>query len=65
MSDSTPDNLTILRRKKLAEMLGVSPVTLWRMRDDLPAPVQISQGISGWRQTDVAQWLEKRVEGSR
>jgi predicted DNA-binding transcriptional regulator AlpA len=57
----TTDNLTIIRRKALAQRLGVSDVTLWRMRDELPKPVQISKGISGWRAGDIAQWLERRA----
>ena len=59
MPDTT-DNLTIIRDKQLAERLGVSTVTLWRMRDDLPPKIRISKGISGRRLADVEQWLEKR-----
>jgi predicted DNA-binding transcriptional regulator AlpA len=54
------DNFTIIRRKALAQALGVSTVTLWRMRDELPPQVQISKGISGWRQSDIHAWIEKR-----
>jgi predicted DNA-binding transcriptional regulator AlpA len=64
VSDTTTDNTTIIRRKALAERLGVSEVTLWRMRADLPAPIQISKGVKGWRAGDIATWLEKRSVGS-
>ena len=63
---STTDNTTIIRRKALAERLGVSEVTLWRMVQDkekkinLPATVQISKGIRGWRASDIEQRLERR-----
>jgi hypothetical protein len=55
------DNLTIVRDQKLAEMLDVSLVTLWRMRDDLPPKVQISKGIKGRRLSDLKVWFEKRA----
>jgi len=61
MSDpsSTPAN-SIVRKKQLASELGVSDTTLWRMRDELPAAVQISKGIKGWRRADINSWLETR-----
>jgi len=61
VSDNTTDKITILRRAELAARLGVSTVTLWRMRDELPPQIQISKGIVGWRQSDIAAWLETRA----
>lgn len=61
MSEHSSDSITIVSDKKLAEMLGVSSVTLWRMRGDLPKKIQISAGRNGRRLSDVAQWLEKRA----
>jgi predicted DNA-binding transcriptional regulator AlpA len=60
MSTNNTDNLTIIRKKQLAAQLGVSPVTLWRMRNELPPQVQISRGVRGWRERDIAGWLAKR-----
>lgn len=60
MSHTDPDNLTILRDRPLAKMLGVSTVTLWRMRADLPPKIQISKGISGRRLSDVKAWMDDR-----
>ena len=56
---STPTT-SIIRKKELATQLGVSDTTLWRMRDELPAPIQISKGVKGWRQSDISNWLETR-----
>jgi predicted DNA-binding transcriptional regulator AlpA len=59
---TTTDHLTIIRPKALARELGVSSVTLWRLRQrrDIPAPIQISSGVVGWRRSDIEAWLEKR-----
>ena len=59
MSDSNT-NTTIVRQQELARELGVSSTTLWRLRDELPAAVQISKGIKGWRRADINAWLEER-----
>jgi predicted DNA-binding transcriptional regulator AlpA len=59
VSDTT-DSITLIRDKQLATKLGVSLVTLWRMRDDLPPKIRISKGVSGRRLSDVEQWLERR-----
>ena len=60
MADTSEFTNNIIRQKPLARQLGVSDTTLWRMRDDLPKPVQISKGIKGWRQSDIDRWLEAR-----
>jgi predicted DNA-binding transcriptional regulator AlpA len=59
---SNTDSIGIIRSKELAQRLGVSQVTLWRMRADLPPKVRISQRIQGWRQTDIQAWLESRTQ---
>lgn len=53
-------NTAIVRRKGLREQLNISDTTLWRMRHELPAPIQISKGVKGWRQSDINTWLETR-----
>ena len=52
----------IIRPNELADRLGVSKVTLWRMRrrDEIPQPLQISSNVVGWRQSTVDRWLEDR-----
>jgi predicted DNA-binding transcriptional regulator AlpA len=61
VSDTTTDTISIIRSKALAQRLGVSEVTLWRMRKELPPKVRISQRVQGWRQSDIAAWLERRT----
>jgi len=57
----------IIRRSELAETLGVSKVTVWRMarRGELPRPLQISANVVGWRQSTVEKWLDAREAEAR
>ena len=53
----------VLSPRELARALGCSLPTLWRMRQrgDFPEPLRISPGRVGWRESDVAAWLEQRA----
>jgi predicted DNA-binding transcriptional regulator AlpA len=55
----------IIRPRAVASRLGVSPITLWRMRQrrEFPEPITISAGAKGWRERDVAAWLVAREAG--
>ena len=50
------------RPKSAANKLGVSVVTLWRMRQrhEIPEPVEISPGAIGWTEEELQTWLETR-----
>ena len=52
----------IIRPHKLAEKLGISTVTLWRMEKagELPRRVKIGPRIVGWRESEINDWLDKR-----
>jgi len=52
----------IIRATELAKKLSISKPTLWRMeqRGDLPPKVQISKRISGWRESDIQEWMKER-----
>jgi predicted DNA-binding transcriptional regulator AlpA len=52
----------ILRPRAAAAALGVSKVTLWRLRQrgELPEPIRISPGAVGWRSSTLARWLDER-----
>ena len=56
--------IKIIRKSALADMLGVSRTTLWRMEKSgqLPAAVKISETVSGWLESDIKEWLEERKE---
>jgi predicted DNA-binding transcriptional regulator AlpA len=53
---------SLLRPRDVAEYLGVSVVTIWRMRrrGDFPEPIRISPGAVGWRAADIEAWLRSR-----
>ncbi len=58
-------NLQVIRTVELANILGVSKQTLWRMekRGDLPRKVSISERAVGWLKSDIEAWLEsKKIE---
>lgn len=57
-----PDPL--ISTKALSQFLGVSAVTIWRMRRDkiLPQPIQISAGRVGWRQSAIEKFLNDRAK---
>ena len=52
----------VLSRLQVANILGVSLPTLWRMvnRRALPRPIRISPGRVGWRASTVRDWLADR-----
>lgn len=52
----------IIRAKELAESLGISIPTLWRMekKEELPPKIKISDRVSGWRESDIENWLSDR-----
>lgn len=54
--------LKIIRQKQLAEILGCSTVTIWRMENngELPPRRKISKGISGWPEVELIEWLKNR-----
>lgn len=52
----------ILRPRDLAARLGISAPTLWRMRQrkEIPAPLRVSRGAVGWRNSTIDAWLADR-----
>lgn len=52
----------ILRPRQLADRIGLSLATLWRLRrrGDLPEPIRLSPGACGWRSSDIDAWLAAR-----
>ena len=59
----TPPARDFLRTKDIAEMLGVSAVTIWRWRrsGDFPEPHQLGVNTVGWPRAVVEDWLASRA----
>ncbi len=52
----------------LAEVENIHPVsrqTRWRMvrAGSFPAPIRISAGRIGWRESDILKWVEAKRSG--
>ncbi len=64
---TTIDVSRIVRPRELAERLGVSLATIWRMRrrGEFPEPVRISPGCCGWSERTLAEWLKQRAEAGK
>jgi len=58
METTTQDGVTLVDAKMLANMLSVSPRTIWRLRSagKLPKPVAFGGSVR-WRVSDVEAWL--------
>ena len=56
----------VLSRRQVANILGISLPTLWRLRTrkEFPPPIKISAGRVGWCARVVCQWLAERNIGS-
>ena len=54
--------LRCLTLREVAALLGLSVVTLWRLRrrHDFPKPIRLSPGRIGFLESDIAAWLEAR-----
>jgi prophage regulatory protein len=54
----------IIRPRDLADRIGLSLATLWRLRrrGDLPEPIRLSPGCVGWRTSQIEAWLVARSE---
>lgn len=59
-------NRIFIRKKELAQMLGVSKSTLWRMerRGDLPKSESVTLGSTGWWKEDLDNWVALKRAGS-
>jgi len=68
-SDEVLASNAVLRATVVAELLGVDPATLWRMRKrgDFPAGIRLTYGANGrlgWRKEDVINWIQEHQESS-
>ena len=54
----------ILSPRDVVIMLGISEVTIWRMRKrgEFPEPLRVSPRRVGWRESDIREWLDSRAE---
>ena len=56
----TPSKALLISVSKVAELLGVSDRTVWRMesKGDLVKPALRRGGVVRWRRHEIEQWIE-------
>lgn len=60
--------MRIIRPRAAAEKLGIGLPTLWnwaRSKQDFPKPIRLSGSASGFIESELDAWLERRVSESR
>ncbi len=57
----------ILRIGEVARRVGLARATLYRLiaRGDFPAPVRLGLRASGWRLSEVLEWVQTRPKRDR
>lgn len=51
---------TILRRPEVEKRCGLSRSTIYQLMTDgrFPRPVRLGKRAVGWRESDIAEWLD-------
>lgn len=59
---STAAPTRLLRRRAVAERVGLSAVTIWRLERSgaFPKSIRISPGAIAWRESDIEEWIAER-----
>jgi len=55
----------IIREAERKRKTGISSTTAWRMekKGKFPERIQISDGLSGWYESEVDEWVATRPRG--
>lgn len=65
MTDEMADlQQRIMKPEEVYERLGLSKVTVWRMRKqgEFPPPIRLSGGRVGWPEQVIADWIASRSQ---
>lgn len=55
-----PHALAVVDVRQAAQLMNVSPTTLYRQLHEMPPRVRLSTRRYGWRTADLVRWLEER-----
>jgi prophage regulatory protein len=60
-------NIKILRRNEVESICGLSCTTIYRLmgKGEFPRQIKISPRSVGWLESDILDYLQKRVESSQ
>ena len=55
---------TIIKRKNLPQLIGLSLPTIWRLikEKDFPAPFQLSARTIGFDKAEIDKWIKARMD---
>lgn len=58
--------IRIIRRREVEVRTGLSRSTLYAMmaEGEFPKPIKLGKRAVGWREADIAAWLESRTTGA-
>ena len=67
MHQKTENEPSILRRPQVQQRTGLSRSTLYQYikGGDFPKPVQLGLRAVGWLESDISDWIAKRVREAR
>jgi prophage regulatory protein len=63
-----PQEISCLRAKRAAEILGIGESTLWRWvkeTPDFPQPIRLGSRVTVWRTADLLAWRDARIHEVR
>lgn len=63
--DADLEQVRMLKSSEVAELVGVSMRTLWRLlaAGRFPEPVRFNRKVMRWKRADVVQWLKDLPTG--
>jgi predicted DNA-binding transcriptional regulator AlpA len=61
------NNILIIRPKQLANALGISQTTLFRMRQrgEIPEPILFGSKMVGWKYSTITNWVDAHGTGEK
>jgi prophage regulatory protein len=64
--DNRQRHTRLLRASVVADRVGLSIPTLWRLRraGNFPQPIRLSPGAVAFRESDIEAWIEQRAAAS-
>jgi prophage regulatory protein len=67
MTDSIRREPSILRRRQVEARTGLARSTIYQYIKDgaFPKPVQLGPRAVGWLESEVTEWIERRVKFAR
>jgi prophage regulatory protein len=61
------NHLRIIRKHEVMRVSGLRSTKIWEMekKGEFPARIRLSERASGWIESEVHAWIERRIAASR